>query len=584
MNINLTDLQASELSELIIEGSLGSYYVTDINLFNYVNSISSGTLQQNTEDYLFSKGIYDLDLNSFYYQYSLARIPELALVGGGGGTSDGTYYYKVVPPAPFGNVTSTLNSISNPKKGDFALLNVVSSFGGQGVFQGHYYDDVQAEWILQYIDNPDVNIVTTNNQGYQSELVSINENLNQKSLTLEHKEFILDVNTTLDNSYGLNANYVIVNGCTAVELPSIDDVLALIKGAGLQKTAIMSFVNMNSSTLSINTQSTDEIEKSGNTIIQLEKNESIIISATFDTPNTFTSNKGYKILSEKRNGLQSVITSNSIDGNGISTPLEVKLSTDVNNKIIYGSDGGIYTPTISLANGVTAGLSQNSYSNFEKNVLTNINTEKKIFYSIDFITVSNTNNFPFQITAISTGITANNNANITENNPGILRVTSSANINSGARVMTDPNSLMFVAGMEGTVILNALSPNGTIRAGFLDTTSSADATDGIYIEMIGSTLNFKTSNNNIRSSATPFTTNINLNTWYKMKFQLISTSLVRFTLYNNLGVLLETKDLTTNIPIASNRLFGFGVVATNTASNVQTIDIDYMDLKATLNR
>jgi hypothetical protein len=210
---------------------------------------------------------------------------------------------------------------------------------------------------------------------------------------------------------------------------------------------------------------------------------------------------------------------------------------------------------------------------------------KVSYYDQDFVNAPSTGlNYPFGQTAISGGTSANNATNVAPNHVGILRMSSRATLNSGFRVGTESNTIQHGNGNNCNVVFMPLSNTALTRLAFHDTVNSTDATDGIYCEHLNGVLTFKTANNGVRSSVA-FTTPVPINNWFTVKIVTNSPTLVTCTLYNTNGVLLETKTLTTNIPTANNRVYGFAVVSTtNTAVAQPLIDLDYMDLILYLNR
>ena len=168
----------------------------------------------------------------------------------------------------------------------------------------------------------------------------------------------------------------------------------------------------------------------------------------------------------------------------------------------------------------------------------------------------------------------------TPDHPGIVRFFSSTTANSGARVITGLSALRLGGGESTEIVFRVINTAGTtVRMGFLDTTGNADATDGVYIEIVGTTLVGKTANNNTRSTTGTYT--ITANTWYRALIELTTGLIVaNFYLFNENDGLLWSDYLDTNIPTSSGRETGHGIIATNSGTSaVALIDLDYMDLK-----
>jgi hypothetical protein len=119
----------------------------------------------------------------------------------------------------------------------------------------------------------------------------------------------------------------------------------------------------------------------------------------------------------------------------------------------------------------------------------------------------------------------------------------------------------------------------------LDTTTSADATDGVYIEMtqvggVDGTIVGKTAATGVRSSTgTSFV--LVTGTWYKAVISLnAAANLATFQLYSAAGALLWTDTLAANIPTAAGQETSHGLVATNTTGSSTTIvDIDCLSIE-----
>lgn len=173
----------------------------------------------------------------------------------------------------------------------------------------------------------------------------------------------------------------------------------------------------------------------------------------------------------------------------------------------------------------------------------------------------------------------------TSQHPGIRRISSAAAATSGGSILTVANALLLASHESTDFILRPQTlANTTIRVGYLDTTSSADATDGVYLEMaqvggVDGTLVGKTANNGARSTTvTSFV--LVTNTWYRLRIILnANATRVDFYLYDEAGALLWTDNLTTNIPTAAGRETGHGLLATTSGSSVlNLVDVDYIDM------
>jgi hypothetical protein len=177
----------------------------------------------------------------------------------------------------------------------------------------------------------------------------------------------------------------------------------------------------------------------------------------------------------------------------------------------------------------------------------------------------------------------------TPNHPGIHRFVCNATPNSGGGCWRMPNNAYpyLIAGLESSdIIIRPQTLAGTtIRAGFLDTTTFADATDGCYFEIttvggVPGTLVGKCASNSVRSS-TATSTVLVTNTWYRLRIEINSdASLVTFTLLSEAGAVVWSDTVNANIPTAAGRETTHGIVSTNSAGVATNImDIDYINLR-----
>jgi hypothetical protein len=149
---------------------------------------------------------------------------------------------------------------------------------------------------------------------------------------------------------------------------------------------------------------------------------------------------------------------------------------------------------------------------------------------------------------------------------GVL-IRSSTSANSGYRFLTTLNAADYF-GVVSHKLQCVYMPvtafsDRLVRLGYLSTTSSADAQNGAYFELIGNQINCKTASANVRTTIT-MTTTMSLSTHYLFDIEVPSNgSSVTFSLYNaDNESLIETQTITTNIPTTAARAFGSGIIAT----------------------
>lgn len=187
-------------------------------------------------------------------------------------------------------------------------------------------------------------------------------------------------------------------------------------------------------------------------------------------------------------------------------------------------------------------------------------------------------NTPFTGNAISTGTiaTAPANALLDPNHPGVLLARSSTTANSGYRLQTGA-PLVGGVGLyfRAIVAFQTAFANNTVRLGFHDSTTSADAVDGAYLEVSATGVaSFKTSNNSTRTTHGT-TLTLALNTWYTVDIEYVAAVQVRCVIRDDAGTVLLDVTNTTNVPNTAARAFNAGIVGTNsgtTASDVYVID------------
>ncbi len=167
------------------------------------------------------------------------------------------------------------------------------------------------------------------------------------------------------------------------------------------------------------------------------------------------------------------------------------------------------------------------------------------------------------------------------NHPGVVLLRSSTTANSGY-YSSLPQTIRPAGGERFDVVFRtpAALTTTTVRLGLHDTLTSADAVDGCYLELPATgAIVGKTSSNSTRSTTATIAT-LAVNTWYHARIQLnAAATAVDFTIFSDSGTQLGTAQLTTNIPIASGREVGAGVVATNSGTVASDlINLDYMSV------
>jgi hypothetical protein len=156
---------------------------------------------------------------------------------------------------------------------------------------------------------------------------------------------------------------------------------------------------------------------------------------------------------------------------------------------------------------------------------------------------------------------------------------SGTTVNGGYKYQTTS----FVADYFGTIshkfrakALWRATANVTVRVGFHDTATSADAVDGAYFEIVGDVISAKAASNSTRTTAgTTFTLTVDRVYTFDIDVNDAGTS-ARFRVYENLNAtpVLDVT-ITTNIPTGSARAFGAGIVATESTTTASDMIILY---------
>lgn len=194
---------------------------------------------------------------------------------------------------------------------------------------------------------------------------------------------------------------------------------------------------------------------------------------------------------------------------------------------------------------------------------------------------------PFLGAAISSGTASAQSGNAIH--PGVVRLSDSTTANGGYRIMTDIAAFL-ISGNESAGFVfrhQAGRPTSSYRLGFQDSTAiQTNPTDGCYFLVNSTGASFNNtltgicrSNNAQTKTATTF--DLTPNTWYRGNLEINSqATMINFSLYNDAGSLLWSDVVNSNIPTASGRETGFGVIAgeTTTDAAAAIVDLDYMVL------
>lgn len=186
----------------------------------------------------------------------------------------------------------------------------------------------------------------------------------------------------------------------------------------------------------------------------------------------------------------------------------------------------------------------------------------------------------FTIAIIGTGssfTTAPAAARLGPNHPGVHLWRSGTTAASGVQCMTGL-AISRIGGGERWDVNFATAPvltTVTFRSGAMDSATATAPVDGVYFEMnLSGVIVGKCRSGSVESvTATLATLAASTDYHGKIEVNAAGTS-VQFTVYSDAGVVLGTAALTTNIPTASGREFGWGSLATSSG----TVAIDVLNI------
>ena len=165
---------------------------------------------------------------------------------------------------------------------------------------------------------------------------------------------------------------------------------------------------------------------------------------------------------------------------------------------------------------------------------------------------------------------------------------SATSVNGGFKYNTSYINTDFFGGVAKkfqTAIMWKTSFTGrTVRVGFHDSGTNADATDGAYFEILDNVVNCKTSTNSVRTTVTMVTT-LSIDEIYLFDIESNTAgTLITYKLINaNTNVVIETATISTNIPTSSTRGFGVSLVATEATTTASDICVIYYIGNGTVN-
>jgi len=207
-----------------------------------------------------------------------------------------------------------------------------------------------------------------------------------------------------------------------------------------------------------------------------------------------------------------------------------------------------------------------------------------LIISSDFVDSSVGARAPWTGAGIASGSTASVAG--VPNHPGIVVLRSAAGANSGYRITIDPAALSLAGSEEVSIIFRPQTLAGLlVRMGIIDTITSADCTNGCYLEIatVGPVPGTAVGKCAAGGARLPTPTSIVLvsNTWYRLAILLDSAAnTCTFKIFSEAGALLWTDSLGAPIPTGAGKETGCGIAAVCTAAGaVAIVDLDMMLLR-----
>jgi len=159
---------------------------------------------------------------------------------------------------------------------------------------------------------------------------------------------------------------------------------------------------------------------------------------------------------------------------------------------------------------------------------------------------------------------------------GVMRFSDSTTASGGFQCRTDLNSY-FIGGEKLTFRFKVANRATNVHQfGFSDSTTAADPTDGCWISGANLVMTAKCKNN-AGPTANETTYTLTALTWYTAEIEALSTTQVRFRIYNaDKSTLLWSVTVSANVPNTSARVFGVRLSSWETSTDAAAI-MSYFD-------
>lgn len=189
-----------------------------------------------------------------------------------------------------------------------------------------------------------------------------------------------------------------------------------------------------------------------------------------------------------------------------------------------------------------------------------------------------TNMYPFTGLPVNAGAIGSPNISGL-NRPGMVRLFSAAaGTNTGYRIITGTTSIILRAGTAFLCsFVTATFPAITTRIGFINTSSSADCTNGAYLEIppSGNAVAKIANNGAISTSGTIVT--LSPGTYYTVKITINENLTATYDLFTEAGVNIYSSTPTPTVPNIVGRETGIGLITTKSTTGVaDLLHVDFM--------
>lgn len=159
---------------------------------------------------------------------------------------------------------------------------------------------------------------------------------------------------------------------------------------------------------------------------------------------------------------------------------------------------------------------------------------------------------------------------------GVIRMLTSTSANTGGAVISgNPN--VPAINVRSRVLFQVLATTSLVmRVGMHDAFTTTDATNGVYLEINGTTASFKTAAASTRTTHAT-TATISTNVWYTLWTIITASGTARLILVSDAGTVLLDLTQATNVPTTTSHKYYNGITAYKTATSGVATDLALVD-------